>query len=148
MKTIKLHQQRAFVSKTDRFFFLNVVSHDYRFKICLTVAFGAPIAKVRGYSRGNVPRTGDVYRTHNKKLIQGFFPQMGLFSNESKREQLRNYSFAQSIKLKIETKKFSNNSLNADLRIIYIQSFLRTWELFFWATNISQMNHLIGSGVS
>ena len=73
---------------------------------------------------------------------------MGLFSNESKREQLRNYSFAQSIKLKIETKKFSNNSLNADLRIIYIQSFLRTWELFFWATNISQMNYLIDSGVS
>ena len=103
MKTIKLHQQRAFVSKTDRFFFLNVVSHDYRFKICLTVAFGAPIAKVRGYSRGNVPRTGDVYRTHNRKLIQGFFPQMGLFSNESKREQLRNYSFARSIKLKKKT---------------------------------------------
>ena len=100
MKTIKLHQQRAFVSKTDRFFFLNVVSHDNRFKICLTVAFGAPIAKVRGYSRGNVPRTGDVYRTHNRKLIKGFFPQMGLFSNESKREQLRNYSFARSIKLK------------------------------------------------
>ena len=73
---------------------------------------------------------------------------MGLFSNESKREQLRNYYFARSIKLKKKTKKFSNNFLNADLRIIYIQSFLRTWELFFWATNISQMNYLIDSGVS
>ena len=28
---------------------------------------------------------------------------MGLFSNESKREQLRNYSFARSIKLKKKT---------------------------------------------
>ena len=75
---------------------------------------------------------------------------MGLFSNESIKKRTIEKLLLRSVNKikKKKTKKFSNNFLNADLRIIYIQSFLRTWELFFWATNISQMNYLIDSGVS